>query len=167
MIILETKRMQLREMTEQDVDLLMEIFSDPVTMRYYPSTKTRAEAERWIRWNQRNYKETGAGLWICEHKETGTFLGQCGIVPQRVDEVIESEIGYLFVRKQWGQGFATEAAEAVKQQGFQIMGIKRFISIILTENIPSIKVAERIGMSFEKKHIRKGRDMFIYSIEKT
>lgn len=95
MTILETERLTLRKMIVQDEDHLMKIFSDPIAMQYYTSTKTREDAQKWINWNIKNYEKHQSGLWICELKETGKFIGQCGIVPQTVDGQHEMEIGYL------------------------------------------------------------------------
>lgn len=164
MYIMETDRLALRQMNENDEDHLMQIFSDPVAMQYYPSTKTREQARRWIQWNLNNYEKHGTGLWICELKEEGTFVGQCGIVPQTVDERSEMEIGYLFVRAHWGKGFATEAAMAVKEYGFTTMGRSRLISMIYKPNMPSMGVAKRIGMSFEKETWINNRETLIYSV---
>ena len=108
----ETERMVLREMVPEDVDDLMLIFSDPEAMRYYPSTKTREEAEGWVRWVTQSYEENGFGLWACVLKETGEFCGQCGLMLQEVGGQREVEVGYLFVRGFWGRGLATEAARA-------------------------------------------------------
>jgi len=164
MYIVKTDRLVLRQMNENDEDHLMHIFSDPVAMQYYPSTKTREQARSWIQWNQNNYEKHGTGLWICELKEEGTFVGQCGIVPQTVDERSEMEIGYLFVRAYWGKGLATEAAMAVKEYGFTSMGRSRLISMIYKPNLPSIQVAKRIRMSFEKETRINNRETLIYSV---
>ncbi|MET3698709.1 RimJ/RimL family protein N-acetyltransferase [Bacillus oleivorans] len=162
--ILTTDRLNLIEMTKDDVPNLMEIFSDPVAMKYYPSTKGEKETMSWIEWTLNNYKNYGVGLWIVEHKETGEFLGQCGIVPQEVDGVFEMEIGYLFVRREWGKGYATEAAAACKKYGFEQLNLKKIISLPDVHNTPSTKVAERIGMTAEKTIIKWGKEVFVYSI---
>ncbi|MFP3394536.1 GNAT family N-acetyltransferase, partial [Brevibacillus sp. SIMBA_076] len=78
---------------------------------------------------------------MCELKTQGTFVGQCGIVPQTVEERREMEIAYLFVRAHWGKGLATEAATAVKACGFTTMGRSRLSSMIYKPNLPSIGVA--------------------------
>ncbi|MBY7142784.1 GNAT family N-acetyltransferase [Virgibacillus sp. NKC19-3] len=151
-------------MNKNDVHHLMEIFSDPEAMTYYPSTKDESETIKWIDWTLQNYVSYGSGLWIVEEKETGEFLGQCGIVLQKVDGTVEMEIGYLFARRAWGKGYATEAAQACKKYGLEELGLKRIISLIDPENAPSIKVAERIGMKREK-HIHKwGKDIVVYSV---
>ncbi|MFV8827815.1 GNAT family N-acetyltransferase [Alkalihalobacterium sp. APHAB7] len=164
MTILGTERLILRKMTDQDEDHLMKIFSDPIAMQYYTSTKTREDARKWINWNIKNYEKHQSGLWMCELKDTGTFVGQCGIVPQIVDGQEEMEIGYLFVRDYWGEGFATEAASAVRDYGWNKLQLSRLISMIYKYNTPSIKVAERIGMVFVKETNIKDRPTFIYSV---
>lgn len=96
--ILETDRLTLRRLTTYDIDALMDIFSDPEAMRYYPSTKSRKEAESWVRWVQKSYEENGYGLWAATLKATDEFVGQCGLVAQEVEGKREVEIGYLFLR---------------------------------------------------------------------
>ncbi|MCX2829686.1 GNAT family N-acetyltransferase [Bacillus pseudomycoides] len=159
-----TERLILRRMTKDDTENLMKIFSDPVAMRYYPSTKNESETMEWINWTLKNYDEYGVGLWIVEDKVTGEFLGQCGIVPQEVDGVMEMEIGYLFVRRVWGKGYATEAALACKNYGFERLKLNRMVSLPDVNNIPSTKVAKRIGMQ-EMKIINKwGKEVYVYSV---
>jgi RimJ/RimL family protein N-acetyltransferase len=150
-------------MTVYDVDHLMEIFSDPVAMKHYPATKTKEEALDWIDWNMDNYSRYGVGLWIVEDKRTCRFLGQCGIVPQHVNDRIEMEIGYLFIRDAWGNGFATEAALACKHYGFGEMKYPKLISLIDWHNQPSINVAERIGMKRETIVNKWDKDVCVYA----
>ncbi|WP_316570143.1 GNAT family N-acetyltransferase [Neobacillus sp. YIM B06451] len=166
MYLLETERLKFRQMEHNDIELLMEIFADPIAMQYYPSTYSREAAMKWINWNIQSYEKHGTGLWICELKENDLFVGQCGIIPQIVDGQAEMEIGYLLVRKCWGQGFATEAARGLLEFGFNELGLTRIIATIYHKNAPSIKVAERIGMKFEKRTFVGKSDDVIYSIHK-
>lgn len=71
-----TERLRLREMTENDAENLMEIFTDPIAMKHYPSTKDKEETLKWIDWTLNNYLDYGVGLWIVEDKGTEEFLGQ-------------------------------------------------------------------------------------------
>lgn len=166
MIVLETPRLRLRRMTWDDVDDLLGIFSDPVAMRFYPSTKDRGETEAWIARHLRGYAEDGIGLWIAELADTGQFAGQCGLVAQEVDGRREIEIGYLFLRRHWGQGLATEAACACRDYGFAQVGQSRLISIITPANTPSRRVAERTGLHLEKVVDWRGHPACIYAIER-
>jgi RimJ/RimL family protein N-acetyltransferase len=165
MTVFETERLRLREMTMEDANLLLQIFSDPVAMQHYPSTKDIEQTKGWIEWTRRNYKGFGVGLWIVERRGDGEFLGQCGIVPQEVEGKVEFEIGYLFVRRHWGQGYATEAAAACRDYGFHKQGYNKLISLIAPQNLPSRRVAERIGMHLERHVIWKNKPIDVYSIE--
>ncbi|PLR83527.1 GNAT family N-acetyltransferase [Bacillus canaveralius] len=163
-MILSTERLSLRKMNKEDVQNLMEIFADPEAMKFYPSIKDEKATMEWIEWTLSNYSIHGTGLWIVEHKETGEFLGQCGIVPQDIDGTIEMEIGYLFARRHWGNGYATEAASACKTYGFDQLRLRKLISLIGINNIPSIRVAERIGMKKEKKMHKWGKEILVYVV---
>lgn len=164
--ILFTERLILRKMIQDDAGHLLEIFSDSEAMRYYPSTKNDNETREWINWTLNNYAKYGVGLWIVEDKATGDFLGQCGIVPQEVDGEIKMEIGYLFVRRSWGKGYATEAATACKKYGFEHLNQSEMISLVDVHNIPSTRVAERIGMSVKKQIIKWEKEILVYSVTK-
>lgn len=167
MIVLETKRMLLREMDMSDVENLQGIFADPEAMQYYPKTKSVAETEDWIRWNMSSYRVFRFGLWLALLKKNGTFAGQCGLVMQRVDDRPEVEIGYLFLRKYWGQGLATEAATACRDYGINRLGYTRLISLIDPANIASKRVAEKIGMAFEKETFMFNKHICVYGFHAT
>ena len=143
--------MFLRQLTRDDVDNLLGIFSDFIAMQYYPNTKSREETEEWICRNLESYQKYGIGLWAAILKDSNEFAGQCGLVVQRVDGKTEIEIGYLFLRKYWGQGLATEAALACRNYGFTSLNFTRLISLINPNNRQSRRVAEKIGMALEKE----------------
>lgn len=163
--VLETDRLFLRELTLDDVDKLLRIFSDPEAMRYYPATKDREETVQWVDWNVKSYGEHGYGLWAAIRKDTMSFAGQCGLVMQRdVDESDEVEIGYSFVRAHWNCGFATEAAIACRDFGFRDLNLGHLVSLIHPDNGASKRVAEKVGMSFEKAIDRWGKRTHVYGI---
>ncbi|MGH7598320.1 MAG: GNAT family N-acetyltransferase [bacterium] len=167
MIVLETERMLLREMDMNDIENLQGIFADPEAMRYYPKTKSVAETEEWVRWNRSSYSMFHFGLWIALLKENGMFAGQCGLVMQRVDDLPEVEIGYLFLRKYWGQGLATEAAKACRNYGVNRLGYTRLISLIDPDNMASKRVAEKVGMAFEKETFMFNKHICVYAFHAT
>ncbi len=166
MIVLSTARLQLRRMKETDVEHLMQIFSDPVAMQYYSRTRDRSEVESWVQWTLRNYATWGIGLWIVEDP-AGKFLGQCGIIPQQIQpDATEFEVGYLFARAFWGHGYATEAARACRDWGFQYLDTSHLISIINPENLPSIAVARRNGMVWRETTSWQSHTVSIYTISR-
>lgn len=160
-VILETKRLLLREMNESDFDALCKILCDEETMYAYEGAFSDQEVGEWLDRQFSRYQEYGFGLWAVVLKKTGEMIGQCGLTmqPWKNDEVLE--IGYLFQRNFWHNGFATEAAIACKKYAFEVLKADEVCSIIRDTNIPSQKVAERNGMTKKDawtKHYR-GVDM--------
>jgi RimJ/RimL family protein N-acetyltransferase len=167
MLVLETERLSLRTMTLNDVDNLLQIFSDPVAMRHYPSTIDRAGAVEWVERNLGHYNRHGAGFWIVERTADALFLGQCGLIPQKTDDGMETEVAYLFARHVWGHGYATEAARACRDWGFHHLDVPRLVSVISVHNTPSIKVAERNGMVLSTSLMKpNGEPHHVYAISR-
>jgi RimJ/RimL family protein N-acetyltransferase len=164
MKIIETPRLSLREFTPQDADALALVLSDPETMRHYPARYDRAGVEQWIDRNRRRYREDGVGLWAMELNKGQELIGDCGGVLQQVDGEPLYEIGYHVRRDLWGRGFATEAAIACRNWAFAHLKTDRLISLIRPENLRSIRVAERVGMTLWKEVSWRGLPHYIYSM---
>ena len=163
MSAIETRRLNFRKFTPSDVANLQKIFSDPVAMEFYPSTKSETETLEWIDWNIQSYQENGFGLWALIDKDSSEFVGQAGLIlQQNVDGADETEIAYLLVHKYWGNGFATEAASRCRDLAFSRFDCERVISLIDPKNISSIRVAGRIGMVLEKNVHRWGKTVDVY-----
>ncbi|MBA4547899.1 GNAT family N-acetyltransferase [Thermoactinomyces intermedius] len=165
-MILETERLYLRELKQEDLDRLHAIFSDEETMRFYPAPFTREQTGQWIQKNQERYRKDGFGLWGVCLKETDELIGDCGLVRQTVDGRTEIEIGYHIHKKYWSRGFATEAAKACKAYGFHQLHFNKLICLIDPKNIPSIRVAEKIGFTKEKEVFIFGKNHAVYSGDK-
>ena len=108
-MIIETNRLFLREYKFDDYDALYEIVSDAETMQHYPALFDEEKTRVWIKWNLENYEKYGFGLWAVVLKETGEFIGDCGITIQNIDGELLPEIGYHIHKKYWRRGFAKEA----------------------------------------------------------
>lgn len=113
-----------------------------------------------------DYRNLGMGFWIVERKEDGRFFRQCGLIPQEVDGRPEMEVAYLFARKFWGQGYATEAARACRDRGFEHLDLARLVSLISVYNTPSIRIAERNGMTRSGKLTKGNIPHHIYAISR-
>lgn len=146
-IILETPRLQLREMNILDMKALSSILQDEKVMYAYNGAFSEEETTAWMQKQLQRYKEHGFGLWAVLKKETNEMIGQCGITLQEYNNTQVPEIGYLFAYKYWHKGYATEAAIACREYGFQILHFNVLYSIIRDTNISSQKVAIRNGMS--------------------
>ncbi|MDZ5473541.1 GNAT family N-acetyltransferase [Bacillus sp. 31A1R] len=163
MFKLETERLSLRCFREEDCNRLYQILSDPETMKFYPEPFSMEKTAAWIKKNQNRYEVDGFGLWSVCLKETNELIGDCGLVAQIVDNKREVEIGYHIDRNYWGKGYATEAAQACRNYGFENLNVDKLISIIDPENIQSIRVAEKIGFTREKDALIFGKVHSIYS----
>lgn len=160
-MILETERLILREMNQDDLPALSLILQDEQTMYAYNGAFSDAETQAWLDKQRQRYHDYGFGLWAVVLKETNEMIGQCGLTmqPWRGQEVLE--VGYLLRRTYWHQGYATEAAQACKAYAFDHLGAQEVSSIIRDTNIASRNVALRNGMQLvdhDIKHYR-GEDM--------
>ena len=156
-----TSRLRFREMTEADIDLMAALLGDPAVMRFYPRPKTRDEAMRWIAWSQANYAEYGYGLWVIETND-GDFVGDCGLTWQPVGDGLALEVGYHTVPARQGCGYATEAARACVDLAMGPIGESHVVAIINPANMPSRRVAEKLGMRAEQNTEAHGRPVVVY-----
>ncbi|MHC4469753.1 MAG: GNAT family N-acetyltransferase [Planctomycetota bacterium] len=160
-----TSRLRFRPYTLDDVNDVYELFADPYARRYYPKSVDHEAAEGWIRWNLRNYDEHGFGLWALELRETGEFVGDCGITMQQVDDDKKHEVGYHVVERLRRRGLATEAALACRDWALETLGVPFVCSIVDAENVASKRVAERIHEKSRPLE-RKGSPHLLYYTER-
>ena len=150
-----TERLEFREMGPDDLDAMAALLGDPEVMRYYPRPKSRDEALAWIEWNERLYRDEGHGLWVVTLRGTGEFVGDCGLTPQEVEGVTDLEVGYHVRSGLQGHGYATEAAAACRDHARDVLGAHRLIAVIRPDNRPSQRVAEKIGLPFEREAVSR------------
>ena len=160
-VILETRRLLLRELRQEDFDDACLLLQDPEVMYAYEGPFSREEVQAWLDKQLRRYREDGFGLWALVEKSSGTLIGQCGLTLQDYKGRRVPEIGYLLRRAYWHQGFAIEAARACREYAFQALGFREVYSIIRDTNFPSQQVALRNGMDLVDRMVKhyKGIDM--------
>lgn len=168
MKILETERLILRHLQPNDLDALFGLYSDPEVRRYFPEgTLTYAETKEELEWFRNGHPEhPELGLWATIYKETNQFIGRCGLLPWTIDQQAEVEVAYLLAKEYWGQGLGTEAAQAILDYGFDRLQLSRLICLIDQDNLASIKVAEKIGMTFEKAGYDEKGPFLLYARNK-
>ena len=150
--MIETERLLLRAYTMDDFNALYEIMSDPETMQHYPAPFDEERTRRWIAWNLENYAQYGFGLWAVVLKESGTFIGDCGITIQNIDGEMLPEIGYHIHKNYWRRGFAKEAARAVRDWVFTNTVYDTIYSYMKYTNVGSYSTALANGMKKVKEY---------------
>jgi ribosomal-protein-alanine N-acetyltransferase len=156
MIILETERLTLRHLELGDLEALYALYRDPEMRRFFPDgTLTLEETREELEWYLNGHPQhPELGLWATIYKETGQFIGRCGLLPWTIDGQDEVEIAYMIDKALWGQGLGTEAAAGIRDYAFEQLGLTRLVCLIDDRNQASKQVAKKIGMAFEKE----GRD---------
>lgn len=152
--IIETEQLTLRELTMDDFDAWYQILSDKETMQYYPNEFDKDGTRTWINWTLDNYSKYGFGLWAVILKKSNEFIGDCGITMQNIyhDGNLFPEIGYHINKRFWSNGYASQAAKACLGYVFQNTNHDEVFSYQKATNIPSRRVAEKMGMSLRKEY---------------
>jgi ribosomal-protein-alanine N-acetyltransferase len=165
MIILETDRLMLRHLKLDDLDSLFALYKDPEVRRYFPEgTLSYQETKEELEWFLNGHPQyPQLGLWATIHKESNRFIGRCGLLPWTIDQRPEVEVAYMIAKEYWGQGLGTEAAQAILQYGFEQLQLTRLICLIDRENQASVRVAGKIGMTFEKEVIDEKGPFLVFS----
>jgi [ribosomal protein S5]-alanine N-acetyltransferase len=158
MIVVETERLILRHFHIFDLEAMLNVFGDAEVMRFGSGVQTRQWIQDWLHdCLERYYAKWGFGPWAIVEKLRTETIGYCGLFyfPD-IDGTPEVEIGYRLAHAFWGSGYATEAALAVRNYGFEILGLSRLIAIIDPQNTASIHVAQKLGMRREKEIMLEG-----------
>lgn len=147
-IVFETPRLILRQFTQADAPLILELNSDPEVVKYLhePTLQNEADAKKVITDIILPQYQNNLGRWAIHTKDNNGFIGWCGLKFR--PELDEIDLGYRLMQEAWGKGFATEAAEHTLNHGFNELNLKLITGRAHIENIASIKVLEKIGMSF-------------------
>lgn len=176
--MIETERLILRLPQVEDADDLATAYADPEVVRYLGdgSTSTRDEVAAGIpTWLER-WDANGIGLFAMESRDTGRVVGRSGFLVwdsegwtvanlAEAGDRAEVEVGWMVAREFWGLGYATEAALALRDWGIAERGLTRLISLIRPDNTRSIRVAEKVGETFEREIVMMERPSLMYSLQ--
>ncbi|GAB5562508.1 MAG: GNAT family N-acetyltransferase [Synoicihabitans sp.] len=164
--IVETDRLRLRAFKETDLDDLFRLVSDPEVMRFSidgphtrEMTSTRLTAMILMQ------ETCGYSPFPCFKKPDDEFIGYCGLQALAIEGRQEIEITYRMATAHWGIGYATEAARACRDHAFETLKKQRVVSVIDPNNVGSVKVAERIGMTNERTISFKNIEADLYSVK--
>jgi len=165
--ILETPRLVLRHLEPADLDPLFSLYRDREIRQYFPDgtrtlEQTREELDFFLNGHPRSPE---LGLWATIEKESGAFLGRCGLLPWNIEGRREVELAFLIDKRRWGEGLATEASLGIVDYAANALGLSRLICLIHPENARSIATARKVGMRFEREHTDEYGPCHIYARE--
>lgn len=149
--IAETGRLILREFSLEDAQDFYELNLDKEVMKYtadkaFSSVEESADLIR----NYKQYELNGYGRWTVVLKETNEVLGWCGL--KYIDSVQEVDLGYRLHKRYWNKGYATEASMACLEVGFEQYNLDLIVGRTMKDNLASIRVLEKIGMTYWKDY---------------
>jgi ribosomal-protein-alanine N-acetyltransferase len=143
---LTTGRLILRRWRDDDRAPFAALNADPVVMEHFVTPLSREQSDQLVDRVERHFEEHGWGLWAVEERATGTFIGFTGLWPPNwKPELVE--IGWRLAKEHWGKGYATEAARAAIEDGFDRVGCDEIVSFTTVGNIRSQRVMQKLGMT--------------------
>lgn len=170
LVFAETERLLLRKMVQSDYLDICKILQDEEVMYAYEGAFSDEEVQNWIDRQQLRYQQDGFALNAVILKENRKIIGQCGLTVQEIPGRKVLEIGYLFQKAYWHNGYAAEAAKACKEYAFHTLNADEVFSIIRDSNIASQNVAKRNGMkqvaSFTKYYRGIAMPHFVFSVKR-
>ncbi len=163
--MIETERLILRELREEDFEALFSVLADSDIMRHYPYTFDEKRVRNWIAKNRARYGVWGFGLWAVVWRETGEMIGDCGLTVQEIDGAFCPEIGYHIAARFQRRGIASEAARAVRDWAFEKTPFQELFSYMKADNLPSRAVARKNGMRLVREFTdAEGEKTSVFSI---
>ena len=179
MLSLETDRLLLRAPVRDDAEALAPMYADPEVMRYVGDGRTlsRTDTERSVRRMIERWEADGFGLFTTVRKHDGAVIGRVGLLvwnsetwepttrADGADVPTEVEVGYTLGRDYWGQGYATEAAGAVRDYALRELGAERLIALIIHGNSASENVARKLGLEYERDVLLGRREAQLFALE--
>lgn len=160
---IDTARLRLREFRESDADDLFRLNTDPEVMRYTGDIPFAdvAAARDFLR-NYDEYAREGFGRWAVTNRETGEFMGFCGL--RRSHVTGEVDLAFRLFQQFWSAGYATEAARASLEAGFERFGLDDIVGRAMRENLPSITILQKLGMKYRDMVEDRGEFWLVYGV---
>ncbi len=157
MMICETERLILRLLQKDDAAFILRLLNEPSFLENIGDKGVRNlddAVQYLLQGPMKSYEQNGFGLWLVTLKDTLAPIGICGLVKR--DGLDDPDVGYAFLPEFWEQGYAIEAAAAVMIFARESLGINRIVAITAPDNLPSIRVLNKLGLQFEKMILLPG-----------
>ena len=149
--MLETERLSLNYLTEDDAEFILRLLNEPSFLRYIGDKKVRSldDARAYILGGPvQSYRDNGFGLYRVDRKQDDLPLGICGLIKR--EGLPDPDVGFAFLPEYWNQGYALEAAAAVMTFARDTLGMKRILAITSPDNEASEKLLKKIGLRFDR-----------------
>jgi RimJ/RimL family protein N-acetyltransferase len=161
-----TPNQRFHPFVDADLAKLATLNGDTEVMRYISPALSSTQVAQVLGWFESEWRRLGYGWFALFHAESAEFVGQCGLQKlegkQDADDV---EIAFVIAKSFWGQGYATEAAQAVVKFGFSTAGLNRIVAVTLEENLPSQRILGKLGFVFEENRNLYERRVMFYVLE--
>lgn len=150
---LRTERLLLRRWREEDGEPFAAMNADPRVMEFFPAVRTREESLASMAGIEAHFEKNGFGLYAVEVPDVAPFIGLIGLGIPGFESAFTPcvEIGWRLAAEHWGQGYATEGARACLELGFGELGLEEIVSFTATQNLPSRRVMEKLGMTHDPR----------------
>lgn len=151
MMILETKRLRLRELTETDAPFILRLLNEPSFLRFIGDKGVRNldDARAYIfNGPVASYQQNGFGLYLVQLKTNNTPIGICGLLKR--ESLADVDIGFAFIPEVWNNGYAFESADAVMIYAKDVLKLPRIVAITDKDNEASGKLLEKLGLIFDR-----------------
>ncbi len=164
-LMLSTRRLVLRPLLPGDAEVLHHIYQTEGVLQYFPNPlpPPLEKVQRFVTWQIAHWEKHGYGNWAIIPKNGKEIIGWAGL--QYVPELDETEVGFLLDRPYWGKGYATEAALASLQFGFERCRLDHMIALVHAANLASRRVIEKCGMAYQDTLALWGIELRRYRIE--
>jgi RimJ/RimL family protein N-acetyltransferase len=147
--ILTTKRIILRPWCESDREPFARMNADLRVMEFFAARLSREESDATVDRIETHFREHGFGLWAAERRRDGIFVGFLGFDVPSYQAPYSLELGWRLAAEYWGQGLATEGAQAAVVYGFQTLGLNEIVATTVPANTRSRRVMEKLGMTHD------------------
>jgi RimJ/RimL family protein N-acetyltransferase len=163
----QTPHLFLRAWTPDDANTLFDILQEDGILRYFPNQTppSREKAGEYIADQLSHWAKFDYGHWAVVTQEDGEAVGWSGL--EYLPELDETEVAYLLSKRVWGRGYATEAARAAVQFGFETAGLLKIIGLVHPENTGSVRVLEKCGLTFADCITLWGLEMSRYRLQRS
>ena len=146
---LHTSRLLLRSWRDADLPVLAAMSADSEVMEFLPPMRGPGAVEAWVSRLETHWRDHGFGRWVVERPGKASFVGVVGLawIPYEAHFTPAVEIAWRLARPYWGKGYASEAARAALDYGFDTLGLAEIVAVTVPANLRSRRVMDRLGMT--------------------